>query len=960
MKQEIIFDNVLKTFDLTINQKSTVVDELTFYYLKSGTFNMFFNNKSNDGLDTKMRFINEYNAPCIIPVPAKNEKTELILDPCTDCKIEVISKETVLSIDKKFNDIIGKLVDDFIFLGIKDISAFIPETFPISYVAGEENKCREEGYIITHSKKDVKWLKIEDESVKLFNLLSITNSNYVPITREFWYQLDKGSKFRILSTKDLLTSGLPVFEYLIDFWNYIFDIDSIIRKKIFGDSIKQLYANRASDAGNLNYSKNKLYGIINKDFDDSTLHSGSDLLFECLVQIGKCEKITFKKAGAGRSRYTPLENILRASEVRSKTVNLAESWYKLYTGAFLVYTEDDNTPVALIPYGSKKYTAFNFKTNTSEVITKENATQFKKVAYSFFTPFPEKDITAKSMLLFGLQFVKRDLINFFILGIISTLIALLIPISIGYIFNQIIPNSSINELTQIAIVLIALAFSMGILDFVQAISVLRLGGILTYKLQSAIWDRLLSLKVSFFQKFDAGNLAERSMGIDKIQNLLSGPVLNAFVSFIFSFFFLALLFYYSIELALVGLLLGLIIVAFTIIVSYIAYKHVMIIRYLDVVISGFVYQVISGINKIRVTRSEERVFSQWVGKFSVQKQHYASKKKVNVAGAVFGSFFPIFSAFFIFMTVIHLITSAEKNFTVGDYIAFNTAFLSFQGALLRMAMATVPILTTKPLFNMFKPIIEAELEYSKESEDPGELNGDISVSNVSFKYNTNQPLVVNDVSFRINAGEYIALVGGSGSGKSTLIRLLLGFEEPSVGQIQYSDKSISHIKIRELRSQISVVLQNEKLMSGTVLYNIIGKSLLTEEDAWEAAKLAGCYDDINALPAKMQTEVDIGDTILSGGQIQRIVIASAFVKKNKIIFFDEATSALDNYSQKTVSQSMDNMSATKIVIAHRLSTVKKANKIFVMDKGRIIESGSFSELMAKKGHFTELVKEQLV
>lgn len=450
------------------------------------------------------------------------------------------------------------------------------------------------------------------------------------------------------------------------------------------------------------------------------------------------------------------------------------------------------------------------------------------------------------------------------------------------------------------------------------------------------------------------------MGIEKIRGVLSGAVLTALISFIFSLFYLALLFYYDTKLALIGLALGLVIVAFTIFMSYFGFKHVMVIRHLEVILSGFLFQLINGVNKIRVTDSKERAFSQWVGRYYIQKKHYAGKRKINVAGEVFGAVFPIFSAIFIFMKVHQLLYSGDGDFTVGNYISFNNAFICFQGALLQMSMATVPLLTIKPIYNMFKPIIEAETEHNEESKDPGELKGEISVSNLSFKYEEGQPLILDDISFTIHEGEYVALVGSSGSGKSTLLRLLLGFESPSSGQVNFDHQNLSKIDIRSVRSQIGVVLQNGSLMQGSVLYNIIGNTTLTEEDAWDAARRAGCADEIEKLPEKMHTQINSGDSLLSGGQIQRIIIAKALVKNPKILFFDEATSALDNVTQRVVTDSIDQLDATRIVIAHRLSTIMNANRIIVLDKGKLIEQGTYEELLAKDGFFAELAKRQFV
>ncbi|MDG1902338.1 MAG: NHLP bacteriocin export ABC transporter permease/ATPase subunit [Bacteroidales bacterium] len=950
------FSNIsLRTFSLELNETIVINEGNVIYYLKSGTLALFVKETGKKLSDEKLRHINEYVGPCIIPICSKTKDYELSITAITICNIDVLANDAKLK-DKN----ISNLIDKFIHSGIESINILQPTTLPISYNYNNENICTETGYIHTLNINDVRWLCAKNANLNFVGKILFPKGRYVPVTRQYWYEIEKDVSFNVLSTSDLIKSGENIFDHLMNFWSRVYDISEEIINVRGQIAFNQLKANKENDDSTMVKSRDELFTIINKNFKEENPFTDDDPLYQCLEQIGRYEQIKFKKPTTNNVRFDSLDNILRVSEIRCKTIQLTGDWYKHNSGALLAYTKKDNSPIALIPKGERTYIAYDFINKTETKVDKANSSDYKLSAIEFFTPFFTKKVTAWSMLNFGFQFGKKDLTYFVVLGIISTLIALLLPISTGYIFNNIIPNSSINGLTQVAIILIILAFSMGILNFAKSISVLRLEGTLTYKLQSAIWDRILSLKVSFFKKYDAGNLAERSMGIDKIRKLLSGTILDALISFIFSFFFLALLFYYSFYLALVGLALGMLIVVFTVIASYIAYKHVMAIKIIEVSISGLVYQIISGINKIRVTRSEERAFRQWVNKFDVQKQHYADKKKVNVAASVFGAFFPIFSAICIFIVVIYLISNPLEKFTVGDYIAFNTAFLSFQGALLRMAMITVPLLTMKPIFNMFKPIIEADMEYNEQNEDPGELSGDISVTNLTFGYGEDLPLILKDINFRINAGEYIALVGGSGSGKSTLIRLLLGFEEANSGVIYYGDKNISKVNIRELRSQISVVLQNEKLMAGTVLYNIIGNSNLTEDDAWEAAKKAGCYDEINELPDKMYTNVIEGGSTLSGGQVQRIIIASAFVKKNKIIIFDEATSALDNITQKTVTESMDNMSATKIVIAHRLSTVMKANRIIVLDKGSIIESGTYDELINDHGRFSELVKEQLV
>ena len=218
---------------------------------------------------------------------------------------------------------------------------------------------------------------------------------------------------------------------------------------------------------------------------------------------------------------------------------------------------------------------------------------------------------------------------------------------------------------------------------------------------------------------------------------------------------------------------------------------------------------------------------------------------------------------------------------------------------------------------------------------------------------------MHDINFKISAGENVAIVGRSGCGKSTLVRLLLGFETPKKGAIYYDGQDLSELNMPSVRTQMGVVLQNGQLMQGDIFTNIIGTNALTQEDAWAAAEAAGVADDIAMMPMGMQTVISEGSTNISGGQRQRILIARALVTKPSILIFDEATSALDNRTQAIVTNSLNNLHATRIIVAHRLSTIRQCNKIIVMDAGKIIEQGSFDELVKLGGVFSNLVKRQM-
>jgi ABC-type bacteriocin/lantibiotic exporter with double-glycine peptidase domain len=243
--------------------------------------------------------------------------------------------------------------------------------------------------------------------------------------------------------------------------------------------------------------------------------------------------------------------------------------------------------------------------------------------------------------------------------------------------------------------------------------------------------------------------------------------------------------------------------------------------------------------------------------------------------------------------------------------------------------------------------------------DPGELRGRVEIHHVYFRYDPDGPLVLDDVSLRAEPGEFIAIVGPSGAGKSSLLRQLLGFEETESGSVFFDDHDLAGLNVQAVRHQMGVVLQNGRLMSGTVYQNIAGVSQLTMDQAWEAARMAGLDRDIEMMPMGMFTFLGDGASTISGGQRQRLMIARAIAPRPRILLFDEATSALDNRTQAIVSASLENLKATRIVIAHRLSTIINADRIYVLEAGRIAQSGTYAELMEQKGPFRELARRQI-
>jgi len=731
------------------------------------------------------------------------------------------------------------------------------------------------------------------------------------------------------------------------------------------DNLKNLHSSFSYRKNAYDKALKKLTNIFSSvdngspESEQSNKISYDYLLLKTCQKVGKVEKINFNPGFKHSSEdWSPLKKILRASNVRSRKILLEDDWWTHDYGPLLGFLEDD-TPISLIRKKGK-YRARNHKNDESFQLNYNNFKQIKSIAHSFFTPLPDGKLDKKSLIKFILNFTKKDVIFFLVLGILGALISLLIPVIAGYIFNVIIPGGIKGSLYEIGIMMFSIVVLLGVINFAREIAVLRFEGKASYKLQSAIWDRILKLKVPFFGKYDSGDLAERSLSIETVRKILSAQVMSAVVAAIFSVFYLFLMLYYDITLTILALCLGLVIATFTLLISLLAIKHIKKFMKLKVAISGYLMTIFGGIHKIRMTASENRVIEMWADRYQEQKTHYVAKRRLIIIVSVFTFGFPILAVLVIYLRIFELFTTPQLvPFTIGDFIAFNSAYLSFQSSLVAAFMVAIPVMSIKPALELLDPILEADTEKYQGKKDVGKLTGNIEISHLNFKYKNSENLILKDLNLKIEEGQFVAIVGGSGSGKSTLFRVLLGFEDYDQGTILYDGLDMDTLDIRTIRDQIGVVLQDGKIMEGSVLYNIVGSSDYTEEDAWEAAKIAGCAKDIEQLENKMNTNLPAGGGVLSGGQQQRIVIARALIKKPSLILFDEATSALDNSTQKTVTDSLSKLKATKIVIAHRLSTIKDADKIIVLEKGKILEEGNYQELIGNKSFFYDLVKTQI-
>ncbi|MEN1761418.1 NHLP bacteriocin export ABC transporter permease/ATPase subunit [Anoxynatronum sibiricum] len=654
----------------------------------------------------------------------------------------------------------------------------------------------------------------------------------------------------------------------------------------------------------------------------------------------------------------PLGEIAKAARFNTRQVILREDWHREDHGPLLAYWGEDKKPVALIPENPSRYRMHDPVTRESRVVDKALAEEMEGFAQYFYRPFPNKVLKAKDLIQFGLTSSwRRDLVIILLMGIAGGILGMLTPVATGIVFDTVIPEGERSRLLQIGFLLGSVALANALFELTRSFAMLRLEGKMDGAIQAAVWDRLLALPVPFFKDYTSGELAMRAMGITQIRKVLSGVAVNTIITSMFSIFTFGLLFYYNKRLALFATIPVVVSILVTLGLGHFQLRYEKKLIDFSKDIQGMVLQLFSGVAKFRVAGAENRAFHQWTKAFSQQRQVALKNETVANIMKTFNALFPVVTSMFIYYMVIK---STKSHLDPGKFIAFNSALGSFIGYMTNLSQTYITVNAINPMYKMIAPILEAMPEYDEAKGDVGVLTGEIEVSRVSFRYKEGAPLVLKDMSFKIQEGEYVALVGSSGSGKSTLFRVLLGFEKPETGQVYYNGKDLTKVDIRSVRKQLGVVLQNGQLMQGDIYTNIVGSNpSLTMEDAWDAARRAGMEEDIKAMPMGMHTVISEGASTLSGGQRQRLLIARAIVSRPRIIYFDEATSALDNRTQKIVSESLDQLSATRIVIAHRLSTIINCQRIIVMDQGEIAEQGTYEELMNMNGLFAQLAKRQL-
>jgi NHLM bacteriocin system ABC transporter ATP-binding protein len=666
-------------------------------------------------------------------------------------------------------------------------------------------------------------------------------------------------------------------------------------------------------------------------------------------------------AKSTNSNQADLLAITTNSKIKFRKVSLRPGWWKDEAGAILAFFKTSEQPVALLPDKKGSYRIYDPIAGSTVPMDSKVASELEQTGYVFYRPLPPESPTIWSLVRFALHGCRRDIGALILSGVAGGLLALIPSLASAYIVDQFLPAGMRRALLQSLLLLLSVAFSLSMLAVTRAFAVLRIEGKMDANLQTALWDRLISLPATFFREYTSGDLAIRSLGVSEIRKSLTNAVASSLLSFLFSAFSLLLLFWFDWRLAIVTNLLVIVAMGVGVCGGLMQLYFERQLAQIRGQISGIRVQLVNGISKLRSTGAERRAFAFWSREYRNQLVLSINAGKVSNAVATFTAGFPLICFAIIFYLAAGDMRSNEaRRLTIGGFIAFMSAFAQFLNSATQFSASAVSIMRIFPLYERIVAILEAVPEGGVGKKQPGRLVGAIELRNMSYRYKSDFPLVLSNISLSVKSGEFVALVGPSGCGKSTSLRLLLGFDKPQAGSIFYDGESLEDLDIELVRRQIGVVLQHGRIMNGSILENIAGSGLFSLNEAWDAASSAALDRDIQAMPMGMHTLVGEGGIVLSAGQRQRLMIARAIIRRPAILLLDEATSALDNHTQSIVIRNLEQLKVTRVVVAQRLSTIVNADRIFVMDKGRIVQTGNFMELMKEEGLFRELAQRQLV
>ena len=684
--------------------------------------------------------------------------------------------------------------------------------------------------------------------------------------------------------------------------------------------------------------------------DRKALNQTADLL-QAMIDRRIWRRLTLKREIP--EKLDELEKVFYQQHIYFRQVQLEDKWWTRCTGKLLAFTADDDTPVLLSP-GFADYTFVNPRTG-HRCNARKNGDLLKKEAFALSYPLPRGELTIRSFIGHALRQLSVYDAVCALLGCLGVvLLTMFTPHACKLLFNEVIPSGDASQLTPIAVLLFNAAAGLVMVQMTRNYLVVRMKDKMEYAMQSSLMTRLLSLPTGFFKKYSPGELSNRVLSVVRFSTHLTEDMLSTILTLLFTVVLFLQFFTYGGPLLWTGILV-MALYMLTIYIQYSCRKKVQ--NQANVYASkltGLIYNLAMGAQKIRTNGAEIRAFRHWA------EAYEPSDPDGSRYPALFNYSNSISYNFRLVPMIVTMLAAWHYGLGLSDYIAYCSVLAIATEAIQQFQRITKVLAELAPELRLCSPLLEAQPETGEESIFLKDVSGNIDIRGLKFRYSEDMPYIFDGLDLHINPGDYVAIVGPSGCGKSTLVRLMLGFEKSESGSIFFDEHNLDDINKPSLRRYcMSICLQDGQLVAGTIRDNILfGNKGFTDEEVWEAARQSSLDRDIKEMPAGLDTPITADGSGVSGGQRQRILMARALIRKPRIIFLDEATSALDNISQHIIAENLAKLNCTRITIAHRMSTIRQCNRIIVLAGGKVAEDGSYEELMARGGYFSEIIKRQ--
>ena len=781
----------------------------------------------------------------------------------------------------------------------------------------------------------------------------------IPLTRTSWLTLFHEAKLAGQSTETLARHG-QLLPALASFHALAFALERLNRRLAVVDEANLERARTASRRTAERAARLRLMNIYDLPVDQE-VGAEDTALVEALRVIGRHEGIDFRFPVRPEPSDVPvgLVDVLDVSGVRARRVRLdaGSGWWHGDSTALLGFREEDGRPVALVPGMFGRYRQFDPVAKRSVRMTGDRAEALREEAWMFYRPLPTGTVGPSDLLRIALHGCGRDLARLVIAGLPGGLIRLLPAFALGFVASHAVSGGNAEALYVVAVALAGFGLLGALLHLLQSTAMMRLEGRSASRVEAAFWDRLMRLPSGILHSRPTGDLVMSGMTFQNLRDGLQGIVADSLLAIVFLLPVFGVIFFYDATLGAMALVFSLVSLLIVVALGLCQVSpHGRMISAARRVV-GRLFQIVGGIVKLRVENAEGSAYAIWAREYREQKRAEIELGVLEGHSRAFGDALPFLACAALLLAVM---TTGERSVPVGDFLVVYTVFLVFQTAVSRLGESFGTVAAVLPAFDQMRPLFSAVPETEVGGEPVGILGGDILFDRISFRYDPEGPLVLDDVTIRARPGEFIAIAGKSGAGKSTLFRLALGIDRPAAGAVYYDGRDLRHLNLKQVRRNIGTVPQSVGLYPMDLWDNLVGhRDDVTGEEVWAAARLAEVEDEIRKMPMGMMTLVGTNGSMLSGGESQRIMIARSVLGGARIMLFDEATNWLDNEAQARVMENLSALTSTRIVIAHRLSTLERADRIYVLDAGKVVESGSFDELMEVDGAFRDLVRRQI-